>query len=298
MIVRRAVVCLVGAVAAHAAVVAVIVRVRVPAAETAQVVETEIDVVASEAAPAAASVETPTAAPAIAPAATTAVAAATNVKVNSLSLSAGAGAAGGGGEAPAAEPSPASSATGAPVQLFAVGPADIGVAGSSGGGNPFLPKRDEAPPSDGKNALRDAFRARDTALGLGPEGPVVSALRDAAYGSASPVNGRAIFEVHAGEGGIITILDVVSGEGGSWSDAQRVAQERLASVKIVLPRGAKAAVFRIEVTSKWAMPAATTFGTRAAEGNDGPALTFPDPSNIGAKPRRVVRAHVVGAHVE
>ncbi|HEY8077581.1 MAG TPA: hypothetical protein VIF62_25820, partial [Labilithrix sp.] len=194
---------------------------------------------------------------------------------------------------------PASSATGS-VQLFAVGPSDLGIAGSSGG-NPFLPKRAESggdAESDGKNALRDAFRAHDTLLGVGPEGPVVSALRDAAYASASPVNGRAIFEVHAGEGGVITLVDIVSAEGGSWSDAQRVAQERLATVKLVLPRGAKAAVFRIEVTSKWAMPAATGFGTRGAEGENGPSLTLPDPSNLGAKPRRIVRAHVAGARIE
>jgi hypothetical protein len=214
------------------------------------------------------------------------------------------------GHGPAREPGPAappaSSGSAEPAttaQIFAMSPADLGI----GGTNPFLPRRDDAEGVDHenkKNVLRDSLRARDMALGLGPQGPVVEALRDAAYSSTAPANGKAIFEIHAGEGGVISLVDLVTTEGGGWSDTQRVAKEKLASVKLVLPRGSKGAVLRVEVTSKWSLPNGqrsneSGWGTRSAAetGNGSPAILFPDVSNLGAKPRRVVSAHVVGGSI-
>jgi hypothetical protein len=209
----------------------------------------------------------------------------------------------GGEPHPGAPPAASGSAEPAPTaQIFAMSPADIGV----GGPNPFLPRRDDTPPEGEKKStvLRDSLRAHDMALGLGPQGPVVEAIRDAAYSSVSPENGKAIFEIHAGLDGAISLVDLVATEGGGWSDAQRVAKEKLASVKLVLPRGAKGAVLRIEVTSKWSMPNGVRkgdsgWGTRSAEemGNGSPAVVLPDPTNPFLKPRRVVSAHVVGGEI-
>ncbi|HEY8080199.1 MAG TPA: hypothetical protein VIF62_38985, partial [Labilithrix sp.] len=101
---RRAVVCLVGAVAVHGAVAIAIARARAPAraVEAASVDDTEIDVVAETNEPTSAE---PTTASTAAPiAASTAVA--SNVKVNSVSVSETAG----GGGNPGESMPPASSA--------------------------------------------------------------------------------------------------------------------------------------------------------------------------------------------
>jgi hypothetical protein len=292
--VGRDVWCLGGAIILHLAAAATLLRTAArptprsaEAAEAAaETTETEIDVAASPASPAPRQ-ETEALPPSPTPPAETAGVTTTATTTATANGNPN-------GDPPRAGASPSSSAA-AGAQVFALSPADIGV--GLGGTNPFLPRRDDASAQDGKQVLRDALRTRDSALGLGPEGPVLAALRDATYGSAAPANGRAVFEVHAGEGGVISLVDLVSTEGAGWADTQRIARERLASVKLVLPRGAKGAVLRVEIVSKWQLPAPSGFGTRAAEGNDGPALTFPDPANIGAKPRRVVHAQILASTV-
>jgi|GEM_PF-1917485 len=172
-------------------------------------------------------------------------------------------------------------ADGAPVQLVAPS-LRIGL----GSDNPFLargalpemtpegelgPRRappktahPEAPtPAEAKRnaetALRAPARERERELGLGPEGPVLAALSEAAYATATAVKGRAIFAAVADASGTVIALEVVSCEGGgdaqaAWSEAARAALAALKGKQLRMPSTAKRAEMRLEVTSAWKLP--------------------------------------------
>jgi hypothetical protein len=138
--------------------------------------------------------------------------------------------------------------------------------------------------------------ARDRELGLGPEGPAMTALSEATRTSIAPLRGRAVFLIRAGGDGVVSSVDVIDSEGGSgWVDAGRIALEALRGKKLKVPNGARGMNMRIEVSSDVKLPngESAPFGVRQGE-NKMPELTIPDVSNIGAKPRRVVHARAVG----
>lgn len=192
-----------------------------------------------------------------------------------------------------------SSSSSAGVAPIPFTPEQLGI-GGAGGRNPFLPRHEETVPTSGRDApaaraMRGTGLARDRELGLGPEGPVVSALADATSSSLAPVRGRAVFLVRANGDGLVSGIDVIDSEGGSgWIDAGKIALEKLRGKKLKIPTGAKGMNMRIEVLSEMKVPSGqdSLFGARQGE-NKMPEMTIPDPADIGAKPRRVVRSHVV-----
>ena len=168
--------------------------------------------------------------------------------------------------------------------------------------------------------LRGTGQARDRELGLGPEGPVLHALGDATMGSFAPVKGRAVFRAIADGTGMIVGIEVLSCDGGrdGWVNAAEIAREALKGKKLRLPSTATQAEMRIEIVSEMKMPSGhdpgvdvSVLGLPITKG-DGPqstqvrildplSLSFlagtADPSDIGAKPRRVVRTRILDTKV-
>lgn len=203
--------------------------------------------------------------------------------------------------APDVEPAPTGSGTFTMPRLLTL--AELGIA--SGGPNPFATSpglapgaSSEAPRPAGERALRDALRASDRVIGLGPEGPVVTALREATSSSLAPLSGRALFDVRAGEDGSVLGIDLLDASGGpGWDDAKRLALEALRGKKLALPRGSKGANVRVEIVSEMSYPSGqkkkAEFSGRLGE-NDMPELVLPDESNIGQRPTRKIHARATG----
>ena len=177
--------------------------------------------------------------------------------------------------------------------------AELGI----GGPNPFLPRREEKAPTGpdhpAARAMRGTGLEHDRELGLGPEGPAITALTEATTSSIAPLRGRAMFVVRTGGDGVVSAIDLVDSEGGSgWVDAGRIALESLRGKKLRIPSGATGMNMHIEVRSEMKLPNGENapFGGRRGD-NDMPELTIPDVSNIGSKPRRVVHARAAGTEL-
>jgi hypothetical protein len=145
----------------------------------------------------------------------------------------------------------------APLTFTQPGAPDIGI----GGKNRFLPTSEaavEAAESSRAvgNALRDPARQREQELGLGPEGPVLTALADGTARSLAPVTGKAVFVATSNAEGIVVSLEVADAEGGrpGWADAGRLALGNLGGVKLRVAPGSTRTVMRIEVASAWKLP--------------------------------------------
>jgi len=221
------------------------------------------------------------------------------------------------GESSAEPAAPAAEATSPQLSLGALG---LGGAGS----NPFfrpgaLPE--EKPKPDDNTAgrtLREGLRERDLALGLGPEGPVLEALREATSLSAAPERGYAIFAVKLDANGLVTDIQIGDRAGGTgWDEAKAGALKSLRGKKLALRggmAGARGAELKIEIKSDVVLPSGNRVGERIktpltkshvsrAENVPGgtpdvvqtvTVATF-DVTDIGAKPRRVVHAHLLSA---
>ena len=226
---------------------------------------------------------------------------------------------------PAANPSPSTDApsqavvealgSAAPVMLFAPPPSALGIAGT--GPNPFAGSagssgqaRSAERPVPGsfhsaapdaptaaemkrtvETSMKDAIRARDVAAGLGPEGPVLSALQDATYGGLAPEHGSATFLAVIDASGSVSDLRLVASDGAEagWSDTRERAMKALKGKKLSL-RGGGGAELRIAVVSDVRLPSGNTPGAPIR-----PGLTSGmfDVTDISAKPRRIVRARLV-----
>jgi len=215
-------------------------------------------------------------------------------------------------------PSPASLAIGAMgPNPFLGGSQDAGAAGASSSSTfvsatPDAPKAAEAKRSADR-WLRNGLAERDAALGLGPSGPVVSALREATRGSLAPERGSATFLAVVDASGFVVGLRLVGSTGGDgWESARDDAARSLATVRLAL-RGAKGAELTIVVESdvvlpsgaKPAMPIQPSLSDSKVQlsenvpagGTAGVVKTHTvgrfDLADIGAKPRRVVRARLL-----
>jgi hypothetical protein len=139
-----------------------------------------------------------------------------------------------------------------------------------------------------EKSLKDGMRTQDVNAGLGPEGPVLRALRDATYGSLAPDRGTATFLAKVDEGGTVIDLHVISSTGGEqgWSDARERALHLLKGMKLAL-RGGGAAEMRIAVQSDMRLPSGNTTGI------SGVTSGMFDVTDLSAKARRIVHARLV-----
>jgi hypothetical protein len=211
-------------------------------------------------------------------------------------------------------PAPAASAAAPHLSLAALG---------VDGQNPFLDRGDPAAARAAKatrvkrrldQALAQGMTNSDVALGRGSGGPVLRAFEAAAYASTAPLNGSASFlMVIDSEGKLVSsVLGNASGDREAWARVARQTAQALAQRKLQVPRG-KSVQLAIEVTSHLELPSGADPGVElSAQGiplkkGGGPRSTkldisifpFPaatvygDPADLGARPRRMVHAHVV-----
>lgn len=107
-----------------------------------------------------------------------------------------------------------------------------------------------------EKSINDELARRDRELGLGSDGPVVSALELATYGSALNGNGKATFVARIDSSGRVNLLSVVNvnGDHEGWRRVASHALRVLSRKKLRVPQGAKGIELRISVESRWAMP--------------------------------------------
>lgn len=211
-------------------------------------------------------------------------------------------------------PATASSASAPHLSLAALG---------VDGANPFLDRGDPAAARAAKAArvkrrldrsLAQGLVNKDVELGRGAGGPVLRAFEAATYASRAPLNGSASFLlVIDSEGKLVSsVLGKADGDREAWASVARQTAQALAQRKLPVPRG-KSVQLAIQVTSHLELPSGADPGLElSAQGvplkkGGGPrsskldisifpfpaATVYGDPADIGARARRMVRAHVV-----
>ncbi len=156
-------------------------------------------------------------------------------------------------------------------------PATARASGPTGSANPFFaaqgreamhaPSAEEAAAQAKArvdHALTAEARARETELGLGPDGPVRTALTSAMYGTESPVGAKVVFEVRADKNGTVLSVDVLSADTNlqAFHTTAARAKTLLAGKTLRLPSSAKGAVMKLEVSSAWKLPSGHDPGTQ------------------------------------
>lgn len=230
------------------------------------------------------------------------------------------------------------------VMLFVPSPSTIGLSGVGAGVNPFLARGSgateeaprpaattgtarPAPPSsyESNRGVKQTMResvAHRASIGLGPEGPVLTAFQDATYGGLAPVIGSATFLATVDANGFVVDIKLLNthpktkdAESG-WDDAREQAKKALAGKKLAL-RGSNGAELRIDVSSDWLLPSGNRpkdFPVQPTLRLNGKDVLHPKPkenlmapsgesapvtlatfdlSDIGAKPRRIVHTRLV-----
>lgn len=182
------------------------------------------------------------------------------------------------------------------------------------------------------HAMLQPLAERDGALGLGPEGPFLSAMQSSVYGSHLPLRGQATIDLEFESGGGLRTATVVSSDAAADDWAEVLAQARAQTTRREGSRGRGQRV-RIAVSTDKLMPsgrhpgvAVDVLGVPLKEGEGPkstklsvlgrpkvvmldagvialPMLVVPlaelnaDPADLGAAPRRVVHTRVVSRQV-
>jgi hypothetical protein len=188
-----------------------------------------------------------------------------------------------------------------------------------------------APPSGESTTggVAEALDAHDSAIGMGRGGPVISALENAAAGEDAPFDGAATFDVAIHTDGQISValLDAVSAS-EEWSKVGEATRRALDPKRVRIPPGARGWHVVVRLEAKVQYPNGldpAKLGTKVtvspANGSSSEApsparaslayvgkvcsvrLTLGltlipisggcDPTNIGARPLRMVHGHVV-----
>lgn len=114
-----------------------------------------------------------------------------------------------------------------------------------------------------ERSLSEAARDRERDLGLGPEGPVLTALASATAASLAPVRGRAVLVAEVDASGAVESVRVEESDGdrAGWDDAAHIALGALAGKRLKQPPKTQHASLRIELTSDWKLPSGHDPGT-------------------------------------
>lgn len=146
----------------------------------------------------------------------------------------------------------------APASTYAFSPLGAGADLALGhairvGEAPVAPPPAEPPRPGAMDAVREVLHDRDLELGLGPEGPILTALNAATHASRAPLHGSATFEATIDADGHVSALRVIDGADEGWDDARERARVALADRTANL-RGRHGAVVRVLVTSRTIEP--------------------------------------------
>jgi len=140
--------------------------------------------------------------------------------------------------------------------------------------------------------LKGMLDAKDTEVGSGFGGPVVSAAHSAA--GSSGVLGWATFDVSTDSFGTVTTVKLVD-FGGDAKQWQGVAKDLGASMqgrKLKVPTGAAGVAVRVKVDASMRLPSGATKGIEPSIGAGTVGGTF-DVADIGQKPKRMVAVRIV-----
>jgi hypothetical protein len=143
-------------------------------------------------------------------------------------------------------------------------------------------------------AMRTALHDHDVALGLGGGGPVVKALEEAMSVSTAPNTSHAVFVAVADASGTVTQVNVESASSDPAS-FQAVAADllsRLRSQKVRVPDGSHGLSVRVDVASSVGPPSGGGAGLDMASSG-----AHFDVSDVGARPRRIIHAHILAEQI-
>ena len=108
-----------------------------------------------------------------------------------------------------------------------------------------------------ERSMAEAVARRDETIGLGPGGPILSALERATHTANTPENARALFVASIDSGGNLRTRDVVSvtRDHRAWQRVARRALSKLRGRKLKVPQGfARGARLRIALESRIQLP--------------------------------------------
>jgi hypothetical protein len=183
---------------------------------------------------------------------------------------------------------PTASSTAEPARRLSLG--DLGIELGRDGLSPVPPPQ----PSPGKilndrlqNGLRGELAASDQQLGLGPEGPAVSALQAIVLDSTVAPDSSGLLLVRTDSAGVTTHVEVrqASSHLQEW---QRIADELkrvLAGKRLRIARGTAGVTMQLRVVSRVQRPSGAVPGSIN--------IARFDLSDIGAIARRIVNVHLV-----
>jgi hypothetical protein len=148
-------------------------------------------------------------------------------------------------------------------------------------------------------ALRSVLSAQDQDLGLGPGGPVATAIHDAVPRSLAPLRGRALLRARLDGGGSVVAIDVLDAVGAraEWLDAARLALGALKGTVIRMPKGARSGEVRVEVSSAVRLASGRSVGADPTPAQGGGQFAF-DVTDLAGRTMRVAHARVVGTAFE
>ncbi|MBI5536761.1 MAG: hypothetical protein HY898_28835 [Deltaproteobacteria bacterium] len=140
--------------------------------------------------------------------------------------------------------------------------------------------------------LREAMQEHDTAIGMGPGGPVVSAARTAAQPSTAM--GVATFTVTCNAQGRVVSVRVAdaSRDMREWTLVADSMASSLRSAVFRVPAGANGLMIAVRIEASKRLPSGARAGPSVAPKGLGLGGEF-DLSDIGQKPQRVVSTAIV-----
>jgi hypothetical protein len=143
-------------------------------------------------------------------------------------------------------------------------------------------------------AMRTALHDRDVGLGLGGGGPVVRALEEAVSTSTAPNDSHAVLVAIANASGTVTEVNVesASGDPASFRAIAEDVLARLRNQKVRVPEGSRGLSVRVDVASSVGRPSGGGTGFDARN-----FAASSDISDVGARPRRIVHAHILAEQI-
>ncbi len=179
-----------------------------------------------------------------------------------------------------------------PLSLDALGMGAPGLAAHSAGAGegPRTEEEMRAARNESVRAgMRNALANTDTAMGLGPEGPLLAELERAVHASSLDLSGKVTFHCTFDAKGRLTGIRVSScdGQNGAWEALGEAVKTALAGKESRAVIDGYASDVVVETALK--LPSGAAVGDRVTAQQ---GTVMADLSDIGAVPRRVVHARV------